>query len=68
MCIFIFDPKQIDKNLNKYHNDKCIQFMVESLEDLNKQLNGQIQFYLGDNVSVLTEINKVNPISLIIEN
>jgi deoxyribodipyrimidine photo-lyase len=34
--IFIFTPEQI-KN-NKYHNDNAIQFMCETLIELNKKL------------------------------
>lgn len=32
---FIFDPKQLN---NKYKSNNCIQFMIESLTDLNEQL------------------------------
>lgn len=31
--IFIFDPKQLEA---KYKSNNCIQFMVESLDDLDK--------------------------------
>jgi deoxyribodipyrimidine photo-lyase len=34
--IFIFTPEQISNN--KYKSNNCIQFMVESLNDLNNQL------------------------------
>lgn len=33
---FIFTPEQVDKN--PFRNDHCLKFMVESLEDLEKQL------------------------------
>jgi deoxyribodipyrimidine photo-lyase len=33
--IFIFDPYQIE---NKNHSNNCVQFMIESLKDLKKQL------------------------------
>lgn len=33
---FIFTPEQIDHN--SYRSDHCLQFMLESLEDLEKQL------------------------------
>ncbi|MBS0625487.1 MAG: deoxyribodipyrimidine photo-lyase [Verrucomicrobia bacterium] len=36
---FIFTPKQIDAN--PYRSDHCLQFMIESLEDLEEQLKGK---------------------------
>ena len=35
--VFIFNPKQIGSS-NKYKSDKCIQFMCESLDELNNEL------------------------------
>jgi deoxyribodipyrimidine photo-lyase len=35
--IFIFNPKQIE-NTNKYKSDNCVQFMCESLDELNEEL------------------------------
>ena len=34
--IFIFTPEQIDKN--KFKSDNAIQFMIESLKDIDKKL------------------------------
>lgn len=34
---FIFDPRQVG-SANKYKSDNCIQFMLESLQDLDKEL------------------------------
>lgn len=36
---FIFDPRQITKK-NNYRSENAIEFMLESLEDLNEQLKG----------------------------
>jgi deoxyribodipyrimidine photo-lyase len=36
--IFVFTPEQID-DTNKYKSNNCVQFMCESLVDLNDQLN-----------------------------
>jgi len=36
IACFIFDPRQIDKN--EYRSDNCVQFMIESLKDLEAQL------------------------------
>lgn len=43
---FIFTPEQIDKN--DYRSDHCLQFMIESLEDLQDQLKakgGKLYFF-----------------------
>ena len=37
--IFIFTHKQIDKSYNPYFSDNCVQFLCESLDDLNEQLH-----------------------------
>jgi len=37
--IFIFIDEQIDPNKNKYFSNNAVQFMCESLIDLNKSLN-----------------------------
>lgn len=36
--IFIYNPIQIDKSYNKFHNTHCINFMNECLHDLDRQL------------------------------
>lgn len=45
--IFIFTPEQVEKNTFK--SDNCIQFMVESLKDLDKDLKkkGSKMFYFN---------------------
>lgn len=46
---FIFAPEQI-KN-NPYRSDRCLQFMLESLEDLENDIlkkNGKLYFFSGD--------------------
>ena len=35
---FVFDTDQIDPPKNSYFSDNCVQFMIESLKDLNEQL------------------------------
>jgi len=68
--IFIFTPEQItDKN--KYKSDNSIQFMLESLDDLNinlKKYNSKLHTFYGDNIEVLTKINKMYEIENIVYN
>lgn len=52
--IFIFTPQQIVDN--KYKSDNSVQFMVQSLEELDesyKELGGKLLYYLGDTIEVL---------------
>lgn len=60
--IFILDPKQIDKKTNKYFSNNCVQFMMESLKDLNSQLveksDSQLNIFYGMPLEVLDRIYK----------
>ena len=66
--IFIFPPEQIDKIKNKYFSNNSVQFMIESLLELNqkiKKLKSKIYFFKGNNIEVLEEISKNNKINSI---
>jgi deoxyribodipyrimidine photo-lyase len=66
--IFIFDPKQIDKTVNKYFSDNLVQFMVESLENLQtdyKKKQGYLYTFRGKYIKILESINKKTPINSI---
>jgi deoxyribodipyrimidine photo-lyase len=55
--IFIFTTKQITNN--PYRSDNCIQFLCESLIDLNQQLskyNSKLYIFYGDEFKVLEDI------------
>jgi deoxyribodipyrimidine photo-lyase len=55
--IFIFTSQQIVNN--EYKSDNAIQFMVQSLEELDehyKSLGGKLQYYLGDTLEVLEQL------------
>lgn len=59
--IFIFDPRQIDKNNNLYFTNNSVQFMIESLKELDtelKKLNSKIHFFYGNPIKVLKDIQK----------
>ena len=57
---FIFTPEQItDKN--KFKSDNAIQFMIESLKDLDQDLkkyNSKLHIFQGENIKVLNKIIK----------
>ena len=57
--IFIFDPEQINDSKNSYFSNNCVQFMIESLIELEeniKNLGGKLYFYYGSPDKVLIEI------------
>lgn len=63
--IFIFPPEQIDPKKNKYFSNNLVQFMCESLIELNqdyKKKKGELYFFEGDTIKVLQEIHKKNKI------
>jgi deoxyribodipyrimidine photo-lyase len=57
--IFIFTPEQI-KN-NKFKSNNAIQFMIESLIELNKELKkkkSKLYFFYGKQYKIISKINK----------
>ena len=66
--IFIFTPEQIKPSENKYFSNGSVQFMIESLNELSdeiKEYNGRLQFFYGDNLKVLKDINRITKIESI---
>ena len=68
--IFIFTPEQItDKN--KFKSNNAIQFMIESLKDLDEDLKkykSKLHIFQGDNIKVLRKISKEIDIENIVFN
>jgi deoxyribodipyrimidine photo-lyase len=56
--LFILDPIQIDKNKNDYFSNNCVQFMMESLIDLNDQLDGKLNILYGNTIIILDKLIK----------
>lgn len=61
--VFIFTPEQVGSN-NEYKSDNSLQFMIESLQDLEKKIKiagGHLYTFYGDNEKVITNcISKFN--------
>jgi deoxyribodipyrimidine photo-lyase len=58
--IFIFTPEQVGKG-NMFKSNNAVQFMIESLVDLDKQLrkNGShLYMFYGDNIQILRKLIK----------
>lgn len=60
--IFIFTPEQIKDN--KYKSANAVQFMIESLKDLDNELKkygSRLHLFQGDNIKILKRlIRKIN--------
>jgi len=57
---FIFDPRQV-KN-NEYKSDNALQFMIESLKDLEQQLkqkNGRLYLLYGESENIVKQITNI---------
>jgi deoxyribodipyrimidine photo-lyase len=54
--MFIFNPKQIYAKNNEYFSNNAIQFMIESLEDLEDNL--PINYHEGDDIEILNKLHK----------
>lgn len=68
--IFVFTPEQVTTK-NKFKSDNSIQFMIESLDSLNKnvkQHGGILQLFYGDNNKVIQKYIKVHNINAIFFN
>ena len=68
--IFIFTPEQITKK-NKFKSDNAIQFMIESLKELDNKLikkNSKLHIFQGENITVLNKIIKSIEVENIIFN
>ena len=68
-CIFIFTPEQITHN--PYRSDFCLQFMLESLEDLGEELEkkkGQLFFFFDSPDKVISKCIEKLQIDLVVVN
>ena len=72
---FILDPRQVESKYNEYKSNNALQFMVESLRDLDKQLsllkhNDQIRLYLfyGEQETVVKQLISSEKIDAVYSN
>ena len=65
--IFIFTPEQVGSG-NKYKSDNSVQFMIESLQDLSREINksgGHLYTFYGHNDKVIEECIKAWNINIV---
>ena len=66
--VFIFTPQQIKPELNPYFSHRSVQFMVESLRELEQsvaQKKGLLYYFYGDTMKVLDRIRQKTAIKSI---
>jgi len=56
--IFNFTPEQIENEKNKFKSSNCVQFMIESLKDLDVQLDGKLNLMYGNYIDVIMHLKK----------
>lgn len=56
--IFVFTPEQVEPRRNPYYNSNAVQFMCESLEELNEACHNRLAIFYGDLIDVLGEIRR----------
>jgi deoxyribodipyrimidine photo-lyase len=56
MPVFIFNPKQISPKENEYFSNNCVQFMCESLKELEKSL-GKLYYFHGDDIEIINKLH-----------
>lgn len=69
-CCFFFTPEQVD-NSNKYKSNNAVQFMIESLTDLDEQLKkkgSHLHCFYGNQYEIIPEIIKTEGIDKIMFN
>jgi deoxyribodipyrimidine photo-lyase len=56
--IFIFNSNQIDPKKNKYYSKNSVEFMIQCLHSLNKQLFNKLNYFEsnGDDIMILNSI------------
>lgn len=66
---FIFTPEQIDHN--PYRSDHCLQFMLESLEDLEKEIvakGGKLYLFYEKTEKIVAELIETEHVDAVVVN
>ena len=68
ICVFTLTHEQLNKQSNSYFSNHVVQFMVESLLSLYKDLDEKLIFYDGSSIKFLQEISKRGSLKAIFYN
>jgi len=69
--IFIFDPRQIDSKKNAFYSHNAVQFMIESLKDLEnefKKYKGKLYFFYGSPEKIVKQLIQQESIEAVFVN
>ena len=61
LFVFIFTPEQVQVKSNPYFSNNAFQFMIESLKDLNSNLEkhkSKLYIFQGKNLKIIEKIHK----------
>ena len=64
--MFIFNPLQIYAKNNPYFSNNCVQFMIESLDELDTHIH--VNYYEGQDIDILKGLSKKYKIKTIAYN
>lgn len=68
---FIFNPKQIDPVQNEYYSSNSVQFMIQSLRDLEGQLekeHGKLYYFKGSDREIFEKLNATFDVKCVASN
>jgi deoxyribodipyrimidine photo-lyase len=68
---FIFDPAQINRNTNKYFSEPAFQFLLNSLQELNRDLQNRgswLYVFHGDQAEVTASLIKHDGVEAVFVN
>jgi deoxyribodipyrimidine photo-lyase len=68
---FVFDPAQIESKKNSYKSENCLQFMIESLQDLDQQLSryhSRLFYFLDNPTKIVEKLCKAKTIDAVFVN
>ena len=69
--VFIFDPRQIHQARNDYFSNSCVQFMCDSLSDLDlrlKERGSQLNYVYGEYPGIISDLIQVTKADLLAVN
>lgn len=58
---FFLTPEQLNKERNKYFSNNAVQFMMESLDELDNETDGKLIYFEKNPEESLEEVLKKNP-------
>ena len=63
--IFIFNPNQIDPSKNVYYSKNSVEFLIQSLSDLNLKLSDGLHCFYGKDSEILSKLIKTYTVGTI---